>query len=66
MPQNAEGAIAGHYRARLAIRSQAEIAASWGVSRARVEQIEQTALAKLRRHPVMRRLAKEYGIEIQE
>lgn len=41
------------------IRSLAEVAAILGVTRGTVQNIEQKALAKLRRHPLMQKLANE-------
>ncbi len=56
------GIAAGHERGKFAARTHAEIAAWFGVSVPAVQQVEARALEKLRRHPLMLELAKEYGI----
>jgi DNA-directed RNA polymerase sigma subunit (sigma70/sigma32) len=47
---------------RPAIRSQEEIAKLFGITKARVSQIEQAALRKMARHPVLRQLAIDMGV----
>ncbi len=46
--------------------TQKEVAELLGISRGRVHQIEQQAILKLRRHPIIRALAEEYGIPLSE
>jgi DNA-directed RNA polymerase sigma subunit (sigma70/sigma32) len=46
--------------------SQEEVGKIFGVSRARISQLEKSALDKLRRHPVMVALAREYGLQEPE
>lgn len=46
-------------RAQGAVRTHEEVAAIMGISKQAVEQTEKRALRKLRRHPLMRELAKE-------
>jgi DNA-directed RNA polymerase sigma subunit (sigma70/sigma32) len=51
---------------KLAVMTLDEIASLWGISRARAWQIECMAIAKLRRHPIMRQLAEECGLKVEE
>ena len=44
----------------------AEIGKRLGISRERAAQLERSALAKLRRHPVIQRLAQEIGLPTAE
>ena len=46
--------------------TQAEVARLLGMTRARVSQIEQAALAKLRRHPAIKEIAESYGLFSKE
>ena len=47
---------------RGAYLSQAEVARLFGISQCLVQQIEQAALRKLRRHPTIRQLAIDAGL----
>ncbi len=55
----------GRRRGFLAERSLQEIAEMFGVTLQSVQAIEQSALKKLRRHPLMLELAEEYGINLE-
>ena len=44
------------------LRSQEEVAAMFGITRQRLQQIEWRALQKLARNPILQALAKELGI----
>ena len=52
----------GSHRAGLAVMTLKEIADRWGISKMRAQQIEASALAKLRRSPIIRQLAVEHGV----
>ncbi len=43
-----------------------DIGKLFGISAERVRQIERRALKKMRRHPILLALAKDYGIEEKE
>jgi DNA-directed RNA polymerase sigma subunit (sigma70/sigma32) len=48
------------------LMSMAEVSRRLGITRQCVHWHERNAIAKLRRHPVMRRLAEAIGIEVKE
>jgi DNA-directed RNA polymerase sigma subunit (sigma70/sigma32) len=61
-----QAAREGQVRSDLATRSLQEIADRFGVTLQTIQASEQSALRKLREHPLMRQLAREFGIPVHD
>ncbi len=55
----------GRRRAKLTTLTCTEIGAMFGVSATAVQDVERSAIQKLRRHPLMLELAAEYGMVLE-
>lgn len=56
----------GHYNTLAGGLSQVEVAALLGISKQRVQQIEKAALEKLARNSLLRQLARDYRLLLED